>query len=274
MTAFKLICSDIDGTLLNKDRALEGITIEQIKSVENNMGIPFVLISARMPQAMRHLQQKLDNKEALVCFNGALILDGNNNELVNQVMPLEAVKSILEQTQTHNIHMSVFHKDEWFVNKMDYWAKREENNTQITPVLADIESEISRLYSVQNGLHKILLMGDAYKMDQIEQHLREYQQANVAVYRSKDTYIEINVNTVSKKTAIEVLENHYQISKDQIMAFGDNDNDVEMLDYVGHGVAVGNAKPKVMAIANDTTLTNKEHGVALYLKKWTQQKNA
>ena len=70
----KLICSDIDGTLLNKDRELSTKTITAVKE---RSFIPFILISSRMPQAMKHLQAELNISHLpLICYNGGLILKG------------------------------------------------------------------------------------------------------------------------------------------------------------------------------------------------------
>jgi len=72
---YKLICSDIDGTLLNKDKELSTATIREIKRLSH---IPFVLISSRMPKAMRHLQHELGNTDApIIAYNGGLILHKN-----------------------------------------------------------------------------------------------------------------------------------------------------------------------------------------------------
>jgi len=71
----KLICSDIDGTLLNINRELSAKTIAVIKEVAP---LPFILISSRMPQAMEHLQEKLAISHLpLICYNGGLIIDGD-----------------------------------------------------------------------------------------------------------------------------------------------------------------------------------------------------
>ena len=74
---YKLVCSDIDGTLLNKDRVLSKRTIKAIESIKDIL--PVILVSSRMPKAMRHLQKDLDiMKEPLIAYNGALIIDYNN----------------------------------------------------------------------------------------------------------------------------------------------------------------------------------------------------
>jgi hypothetical protein len=88
-------------------------------------------------------------------------------------------------------------------------------------------------------------------------------------YRSKPTYIEISHSSVSKKTAIEVLLNscYTNISMENIVAFGDNYNDIEMLKAVGLGVAVANAIEEVLQIADKITDTNKNNGVAKTLQE-------
>ena len=71
--SYQLICTDIDGTLLNKDRELSKETIAQVQRVAP---IPMVLISSRMPKGMRHLQKQFGNEnEPLIAYNGGLILD-------------------------------------------------------------------------------------------------------------------------------------------------------------------------------------------------------
>ena len=81
--------------------------------------------------------------------------------------------------------------------------------------------------------------------------------------------MEIASKKISKKSAIAtLLERVYgHLSWKDVIAFGDNYNDMEMLAAVGMGVAVGNAKEEVLAVANDVTATNKEHGVALSVAK-------
>ena len=87
--------------------------------------------------------------------------------------------------------------------------------------------------------------------------------------------IEVFKNDTNKATAIEKLATYFNIEQKDIVAFGDGDNDIEMLTYAGVGVAMENAIDKLKEVANHVTKTNKESGVAHYIHEYilTPQKN-
>jgi hypothetical protein len=107
-------------------------------------------------------------------------------------------------------------------------------------------------------------MGDETEIDILHKALENSFSGEIMLYRSKPTYIEISHHSVSKKTAIEVLLNNCypEFSMKDVVAFGDNYNDIEMLKAVGLGVAVANAIEEVLQIADKVTDTNKNDGVA------------
>lgn len=258
---YQLICSDIDGTLLDKNRELSELTIQEIQRVSP---IPFVLISSRMPKAMRHLQSQLGNETApLIAYNGGLVL--HNDQVLHSAFidnsVLEAVILLCKKT---NIHLSLYHQDDWFVPAMDFWANRESVNTKVTPIVKSGKSVLTQWKNEGKGAHKIMCMGDEAEIDILYKSLENSFSNEIILYRSKPTYIEISHSSVSKKTAIEVLliSCYTNISMKNIVAFGDNYNDIEMLKAVGLGVAVANANEEVLQIADKITDTNKNDGVA------------
>jgi hypothetical protein len=262
---YKLICTDIDGTLLNKDRELSELTISEVQRIAP---IPFVLISSRMPKAMRHLQKQLKNTSTpLIAYNGGLILD-NDKILHSTIIQNNVLKAIIEQCEHTTIHLSLFYNDEWYVPAMDYWAKREENNTKVTPQIKAPLEVLNTWEKENKGAHKIMCMGDENEMDILYKTLEKKFKNDIMLYRSKSTYIEISHKSISKKTAIEALltEIYPNLSMENVIAFGDNYNDIEMLKAVGMGIAVGNANASVLKIANNITDTNKNDGVAKTIK--------
>ncbi|MFB9055679.1 Cof-type HAD-IIB family hydrolase [Mariniflexile ostreae] len=258
---YQLICSDIDGTLLNKDRVLSQSTINEVQRISP---IPFILISSRMPKAMRHLQENFGNTSTpLIAYNGGLILKGHtvldSTFIDNAILSIIITKCI----QT-SIHLSLYHADEWYVPAMDYWAKRELNNTKVSPTVKSNASVLNTWIKEKKGAHKVMCMGDEHEIDMLYKSLEQECSDHIMLYRSKPTYIEISHKSISKKTAIEVLLKtcYPHIALEQVIAFGDNYNDVDMLKSVGLGIAVANANEAVMQVAKKVTDTNKNDGVA------------
>lgn len=260
---YKIVFSDIDGTLLNKERELSPATIEAVKSLSNE--IPFILISARMPAAMRHLQEELEiGHLPIIAYNGGLIIVDGETTLSTEI-PLEVVEELI-RINDFNCHLSLYHRDEWYVPQNDKWALREINNTKVTPVVRSNKEVIEKWEREQKGAHKIMAMGEIEQIDTIRDHLEEKFPGQLHLYRSKDTYLEIAPSSISKYTAIELLlKEHYEYSPTQAVSIGDNYNDVEMLRKVGYGIAVGNARREAMDAANIVCGNSIEDGVAKVL---------
>ena len=260
----KLICSDIDGTLLNAERELSALTVSEI----NKLDLPVVLISSRMPSAMRHLQNQLSiEDQPIVAYNGGLIL-AQDKIKQSTTIPFELVSEIC-RLNADGLHLSLYNNDNWFAPKDDRWTQRERHNTKVNPVIKS-NSNVLNLWRKQGiGAHKIMCMGESSLVDKFYNLLGNQLSADVHLFRSKDTYIEIAPKKISKRSAIEFLaEQVFDTELPMIMSFGDNYNDIEMLRSCGLGLAVGNAKPEVKQVANQIIGNAKEDGVAKFLSHY------
>ncbi|GAB2773927.1 Cof-type HAD-IIB family hydrolase [Salinimicrobium soli] len=263
---YKIVFSDIDGTLLNKERELSPLTLEVIQKLQKE--IPVVLISSRMPAAMRHLQEQLHiGHQPLICYNGGLIIA--DDEIISSTeIPLPILQEIELANRQVDCHVSLYHSDDWYAPEYDQWAQREENNTKVTPTVLSNREVLEKWKKESKGAHKVMCMGEAEKIDRISDHLFHNFGKQLHLYRSKDTYLEVANKEVSKLTAIKILlDRHFHLSLKEAVAFGDNYNDYEMLKAVGMGVAVGNAKPEILEIAREVTHHGKEDGVAKSIRK-------
>ena len=267
----KAICTDIDGTLLNKDRELSTKTIQTINRLPD--GFPVILASSRMPAAMRHLQktlQRVDNP--LICYNGGFVIDYKSEEIItldNVSIPLDLCNKIYDFTQNTSIHVSLYGGDAWYAPQMDYWTEREIRSTKVQPKIESFSAVMELWASASSGAHKVMCMGKAEEIEALYQELQEHLSENLHLYRSKDTYIEIAPRKISKASALKaLLESRYDIQMNEVMAFGDNYNDIEMLQEVGLGVAVGNAREEVKAIADEITHASIDDGVAFMIDKY------
>jgi Cof subfamily protein (haloacid dehalogenase superfamily) len=263
----KAICSDIDGTLLNSERSLSANLIAVVSSISPE--IPFFLASARMPAAMRHLLQDLNRpKEPLIAYNGALVLDSEGKELESITIPITLVQEILHTALPEGLHLSLFHGENWYTPEEDHWATREIQNTKVRPTWKSPLEVLENWSSSNLGAHKVMCMGDPGKIALLYQTLIQRFGEQLHLYRSKDTYLEIAPKPISKATGLKkILEHGYAIGLDEVVAFGDGYNDIDLLQQVGWGVAVANAFPEVKAVANEVTKHHKEDGVASTLAR-------
>lgn len=264
---FKAICSDIDGTLLNSERLLSANLIATVSSISTE--IPFFLASARMPAAMRHLLLDLNRpKEPLIAYNGALVLDEKGKELESITIPISHVQEIVHTALSEGLHLSLFHGENWFTPEEDHWASREIENTKVHPTWKSPLEVLENWSATNSGAHKVMCMGDSAKIDLLYQTLLQRLGTQLHLYRSKDTYLEIAPKPISKATGLKkILAHGYAIGLDEVVAFGDGYNDIDLLKQVGWGVAVANAFPEVKAVANEITKHHKEDGVASTLAR-------
>lgn len=267
MENIKAICSDIDGTLLNSLRDISPRLINSIGSLPS--GLPIILASSRMPDAMRHLVRDLGKKsQPLIAYNGGFVLSSQGDILEDVRIPLDLVSKILNLSKSSEIHISLYQGESWYEEKDDYWSQRERKNTKVECTWLETE-KVLQLWSKDNsGAHKVMCMGDSNEINWLFGELHMAFSKELHLYRSSDTYLEIAPKAISKATGLKkILEHEYDFGMESVIAFGDNYNDIDLLQSVGWGVAVANAKPEVKSVAKEITLHHKEDGVAVILEK-------
>tara|TARA_R110002051_G_scaffold91205_5_gene160348 strand:- start:4226 stop:5086 length:861 start_codon:yes stop_codon:yes gene_type:complete len=268
ISMYKLICTDIDGTFLNADRYLSVATVAafaKLPTRQAGANIPLIFASSRMPNAMRYLQKGLNRLGApLIAYNGGLILGQNGSLLESNSFETAVLKALLPHHKANTYNLSIYSHDHWFTDTEDFWSLREINNTRVTPVYQPATESLDFLNANALGIHKLMCMGAAEEIDSIVAHLTIAFGETVHLYRSKDTYLEITPKNIDKAKALKVLlEAEYDFGLEQVIAFGDNHNDDELLKRVGWGVAVANATDNLKSIANYVSpYTNKEDAVA------------
>lgn len=257
----KLFCTDIDGTLLDKERWLSKETISAFAKA----GLPTILASSRPPQAMRYLQEGLSiSGSPLIAFNGGLILGRNGGIIENNSFSTEVLAQVVKHHSQHDYNLSIYSHEHWFTDKEDEWSLREINNTRAIPKYQTATESLMFLNKEQLDIHKLMCMGNPKELDSLIEHLRPTFGTMVHFYRSKNTYLEITPHNIDKASALEkLLSKEYNFGLEAVMAFGDNHNDNELIRRAGFGVAVTNATDTLKSLADYVSLlTNKEHAVA------------
>ncbi len=261
---FKVLCSDLDGTLLSSKNNVSDFTITEIQRIKK--AIRVILVSARMPRSMTYLQRNLGiEDQPMICYNGALILEGKK-ELSSTVMTIDHLDEVYDLSKSLGIKLGLYHKDEWYVEDNTERVRKEIHHTQSTPIFRDTLESIKDWKNRQIGAHKIMLMGTEVATDTAFSQLEKQLGQQLHIYRSNETLIELSPKSISKLSAIQMLLKEGE-TLDDVIAFGDNYNDMEMIQHVGHGVAVANAREELKLIANSVTLKNTEDGVAHFIKQ-------
>lgn len=265
MNKFKMICLDIDGTLLNSNHKITEGVKRTINIAANEKNIPVILVSARMPKGITFLQKELGIAQPIICYSGALILDKDNNVINQEFISALNLEEVNKLVHEYNIHMSLYKDNEWYIEEMDYWAKQESEITNIIPKITDFNKLIELWKAEGTGPNKILCMARPEEIRILKENI---QSDDLNIYPSKPTYLEIMPSKSSKTSAISCLQKKFNVDKSEIISMGDNYNDIDMLEYAGLGIAMGNAPEEVKKHADHVTLTNDEDGVAEALKKY------
>ena len=260
----RIVFSDIDGTLLTDDKRVTPQTEKAVKGLLAK-DIPFVLVSARMPEAIYPITEKMGVTIPLICYSGALVLTKEGQVLASTAMESQMTERFLQEAAVRfpDATINYYAGHHWYVK--DVQDPRVVFEMEITDAKAEKADFAACL---QKGIrpHKILLIMEPSDCERAEKELQELF-PSLNVVRSAPTLLEVMDAAVTKASGIEVMLQHYGFTADEALSFGDNYNDLEMLRYTGISVAMGNAPQKVKEAASVVTLPNEEDGIYAYLRK-------
>lgn len=264
----KLIALDLDGTTLN-DASLISQKTEKILVQLQKQGHLVSIVTGRPYRISKSFYKQLGLNTPIVNFNGALChIPGSPawEQFFHQPLETDLAMDLLER------------QEEFGVNWMCMEGKESLYSSHETlPVSAYFpESTLSSFITSQSVLKEqptaVTLFVDKEKQETARNKILEHYGSNLISVRpwgGSTPCLEIVSAGIQKAVGIEVMARHYDIQKADILAFGDEDNDLEMIDYAGHGVAMQNAIEPLKKIADDiTNLTNDEDGLADYLSRY------
>ena len=264
----KMLCSDLDGTLLGLKNNTTPKCSKVFKTYKDRLKM--VLVSARMPSGMHYIQKELGIEvQPIICYNGALVMQGSKI-LSSHYISLNLVAKIIELSQEFNVAVGLYSHDQWTAPFRSERIDKEEFNTQTKVILESNLTTLKRWEAQKIGAHKLMLMGVKENIDALFKTLVAQYSSDLGVYRSNDTLIEITPGGIDKLSAIKSLLDH-NIGLENILAFGDNFNDISMLSAVGYGVAVENARKAVKEIAKETIDSCINDGVANFLPTFLEK---
>ncbi|MBE9206771.1 HAD family phosphatase [Nostoc sp. LEGE 06077] len=267
----KLLVLDIDGTIAGKSNSLSKSVKQAIAAVQAK-GINVAIATGRMYRSALRFHQEIGSNLPLAAYQGAWIQDPTNQK-IHRHLPVarEMAHQLLdyfEQPQWRSLLSIHFYiNDELYVRELTRETKIYAQRSGITPIaVGDL-----RKILIEHEPTKILaLCDDTEAIDRLLGNLRrQYTPAELYLTTSVATFFEATNPTVNKGAAVRYFaEELLGLQRNNVMAIGDNYNDVEMLEYAGIGVAMGNAPKDVQAIAQWVTPNVEKDGAAIAIKKF------
>lgn len=255
----RLLVFDIDGTLLSSSHEILPSTSKAIQSARA-AGHQVVVASSRPPRSTAEIADALAiGSEHTIALNGAFVTRGKDC-LHQQPMSYAVLKAIFEQADKLNLHISTYAGWDWLVRKNDQWAQAEADIVGFKPQV------IGASDNWPEAIHKMLVIGPAEAVSQLQQEIRAAD-LPVDATLSKPTYCEIVGQNVSKAVGIRQVSKTLALNGTEVVAFGDSENDLAMLEAADTAVAMGNATAQVKAAADLVTNSNDEDGIARALKQ-------
>ena len=270
----KLLFLDIDGTLINSAKEITPRTRAAVQHVRKEHGVEVVLISARMPKSLEHLCRVLDIPVNIVAYNGSIAkLAMLNHEIIelpaSQLLSHDLVTACHESAKDYaDTSINIYTAERWLTNNTDRWTQREMNNTLVEADVTDLHSDNIHRHLSGLHVHKVLLRSGPDTVDQIATKLAAKNldtQANTTNTRSK--LIELTPYGVDKGKAVKQISIRTGIPTAHMMAFGDADNDIELLQTVKYGYAMAGCSAALSDAAFQVVGSNNDEAVATQLEK-------
>ncbi|QLK85629.1 Cof-type HAD-IIB family hydrolase [Staphylococcus sp. 17KM0847] len=258
-----LICLDLDGTLLNDEKNISDYTFRVLKTLQQQ-GHYIMIATGRPYRASKLYYNQLALNTPIVNFNGAFIhhpLDTHfptYHERLDEGLAMSIIDT-LKKMNIQNIIAEV--GDQVYIDRPD--ARLFDGFSMGNPNV--------KMGDLCELLHEdptsLLVEAEEHMIPRVKQVLTRFYAENIEHRRWGAPFpvIELVKRGISKAVGIDVVRKYLGIDRNEIIAFGDEDNDLEMIKYAKHGVAMDNAIHELKYVAKETTLSNNDDGIGVYL---------
>ncbi|MBY0381634.1 MAG: HAD family hydrolase [Xanthobacteraceae bacterium] len=257
MAPIRLVVSDVDGSLVTRDKKLTPGAIAAVHNLHRR-GIKFTAVSSRPPFGMRMLVEPLKLVLPLGAFNGSTTFNPDLSLMNHQTIPRDAVADALDFLKFRKVDAWLFTTDRWLVQRPDGpYVAREKMTIDAEP------DEIGDPTPLLDHICKIVGVSDDFDLlAQCEPDLKAALGKAAHTARSQNYYLDVTPPGYDKGTFVETLANRLNIPLANVATIGDMANDLPMFLRSGVSVAMGNASDAVKKRATHTTASNEDDGFA------------
>ncbi|MCO7124670.1 Cof-type HAD-IIB family hydrolase [Sporolactobacillus shoreicorticis] len=265
---YKLMCIDVDGTLMDSNKDLPEINRKAIREAHSH-GIKIAVASGRSPSSVQELIDTMGIQGYAICLNGAYtyIDDHKQKQVISRyALNKNQVNKVASVIDKYNARV-------FFSTSTSNITNKSVTDTQVTKIQKSVaghrrlivcnqREKLAEELATHSGsiLKASIMEPDEKKYYKIRLELEAAQLFNVA--QSDLNYIDVNRRGVNKAIGVSDLANHLNIDLSCVICVGDNENDIQMIKSAGMGVAMANACHELLKVSDAVTLSNDECGVA------------
>lgn len=257
----RLIATDLDGTLLRRDGRISARTVRTIERARA-AGSELVMVTGRPPRHVAQIEGAVALGGVVICVNGALIYDLDRRQVLREerltpVVARELVDALRLRLPGICFAVEVGLDFGWEPSYGLHSKRTEPPQLPIADALTLCEWGVNKLIARHPQLSAEEILGQA----------QDLLLTRVQASHSGAPFVEISAAEASKGAALAVYCAERKIDQRTVLAFGDMPNDLPMLQWAGHSVAMANAHPSVLAAVHEVTLSNEADGVAAFLER-------
>ncbi|WXR61634.1 Cof-type HAD-IIB family hydrolase [Peptostreptococcaceae bacterium AGR-M142] len=268
---YKLIVTDMDGTLLSSNKTISKRNKETIKCIMDK-GYNVAIATGRMYDSAKYFAKVLDLNLPIIACNGGIVKNPITKEvLYKNFIEINKLKKVLDICDDMNIYYHCYDDEIFYSKEEKYstkfnldWNKDKDEDDKLNIL---VDKNIKKiLIEERKEILKILIIDeDVSKLKELRKKLENI--SDIEISSSLKTNLEVMKKNVSKGNALELLCEKLNIKLNEVIALGDNENDLSMLNIAGLSVGMGNADEYIKQKVDFVTLNNDEDGVAYALKE-------
>jgi Cof subfamily protein (haloacid dehalogenase superfamily) len=257
MTRIALVVSDVDGTLLTKDKTLTEGTRRAVRRMEER-GVGFTLTSSRPTIGMRFLIEPLGITLPIGAFNGSSIVDAQLNPIEQHLIPVAAAQRSIEVLNEYGVDIWLFTNEQWLARRGDgAYVPLETRTIRADPIIVpDFTPYLSSTCKIVGA------STDAALLRRCESAMQQALGAQGTAIRSQSYYLDVTPPGRDKGTFVQAMAKRLGISTGAVATIGDMHNDLAMFRTSGISIAMGNANDDVKKQATHVTASNEDEGFA------------
>ena len=259
----KLFVTDMDGTLLNSQRKITDTVKLAIKKAVK-AGVIFTVATGRMHISALPYVQELGIDVPVITYNGALIKYASGDEVFASYLDKQLVQLLVDYAQEQNIHIQLYSDDKLYYSQENELSKFYQTAAGVTghPVG-------DALVEYMDKVPKLLLIGrNPEEADRAARDIAAKFAGQIVAVKSTPIYVELIKPGINKASAIAKMAESYKVPSEAILAIGDSNNDITMLQSAHYGVAMGNANADVKRIAKYQVADCDHDGIAEAIERF------